>query len=333
MTTTTTPGILDRGTLERLQAVIPPPELELHLPLIEEIRRLKEATGAVILAHNYQTPEVFHGVGDLRGDSLALAARAAATDAPLIVMAGVHFMAETAKILNPDRTVLIPSLEAGCSLAESITAEDLRRLRREHPGVPVVTYVNTSAEVKAESDICCTSANAVEVVESLGTSRVLLIPDRFLARWVAANTRVEVLSWDGSCVVHEQFTAADVAAYRAQFPGVVVLAHPECPLEVLQAADVVGSTSAMIRHVKENRPARVALITECSMADNIAAEVPDVEMVRPCTVCPYMKTITLEGIRDSLIHGRHEVTVDPEIAGRARRAVERMLAVGRGGRG
>lgn len=319
--------------LERLRRVIPGPELELHLPVIEEIQRLKRERNAVILAHNYQTPEIFHGVGDIRGDSLALAERAADGEASVIVMAGVHFMAETAKILNPRRTVLIPSLEAGCSLAESITADDVRELRREHPGVPVVTYVNTSAEVKAESDMCCTSANAVEVVESLGARRVLVIPDRYLARWVAANTEVEVLSWTGSCVVHEQFTAADVAAYREQFPGVAVLAHPECSLDVLEAADVVGSTSAMIRHVKRERPQRVALITECSMADNIAAEVPEVEMVRPCTVCPYMKKITLEGIRDALRLGRYEVTVDPGVADRARRAVERMLAVGRGPRG
>ncbi len=329
--TTTTPVV--RDVVQRLQAVIPPPELEFHLPLIEEIQELKQEAGAVILAHNYQTPEVFHGVGDIRGDSLALAERAAASEASVIVMAGVHFMAETAKILNPGRTVLIPSLEAGCSLADSITAEDVRALRKEHPGVPVVTYVNTSAEVKAESDVCCTSANAAEVVESLGVRRVLVIPDRYLAQWVAANTQVEVLSWNGSCVVHEQFSAADVAAYRQQFPGVAVLAHPECPMEVLEAADEVGSTSAMIRFVKERRPARVALITECSMADNIAAEVPDVKMVRPCTVCPYMKKITLEGIRDALRLGRYEVTVDPAVAERARRAVERMLDVGRGKRG
>jgi quinolinate synthase len=329
--TTTTPVV--RHVVQRLQAVIPPPELEFHLPLIEEIQELKQEAGAVILAHNYQTPEVFHGVGDIRGDSLALAERAAASEASVIVMAGVHFMAETAKILNPGRTVLIPSLEAGCSLADSITAEDVRALRKEHPGVPVVTYVNTSAEVKAESDVCCTSANAAEVVESLGVRRVLVIPDRYLAQWVAANTQVEVLSWNGSCVVHEQFSAADVAAYRQQFPGVAVLAHPECPMEVLEAADEVGSTSAMIRFVKERRPARVALITECSMADNIAAEVPDVKMVRPCTVCPYMKKITLEGIRDALRLGRYEVTVDPAVAERARRAVERMLDVGRGKRG
>ncbi len=326
------PGIPGE-VIRRLEQVIPAVELAVHLPLIEEIRRLKREVGAVILAHNYQTPEVFHGVGDIRGDSLALAVEAAKVEAPVIVMAGVHFMAETAALMNPDRTVLIPSLEAGCSLAESITAEQVRELRREHPGVPVVTYVNTSAEVKAESDICCTSANAVEVVESLGVPRVLMIPDRYLAAWVASNTDVEILSWDGSCVVHERFTAADVAAYRDQFPGIVVLAHPECPPDVLEAADVVGSTSAMIRHVRERRARKVALITECSMADNVAAEIHDVEIVRPCTVCPYMKEITLERIRDSLLAGRHPVEVDPGVAARARRAVERMVAVGRGRRG
>lgn len=322
-----------QAVLRRLEQVIPPVELDLHLPLIAEIQRLKREVGAVVLAHNYQTPEIFHGVGDIRGDSLALAVEAGRVEAPVIVMAGVHFMAETVALLNPDRTVLLPSLEAGCSLAESITGEQVRHLRREHPGVPVVSYVNTSAEVKAESDICCTSANAVEVVESLGVPRVILLPDRYLARWVAANTPVEIVSWDGTCVVHEQFTAEDVRAYRAQFPGITVLAHPECPLEVLEAADVVGSTSAMVRHVREHRPARVALITECSMADNVAAEIEGVEIVRPCTVCPHMKKITLEGIRDALLHGRHRVEVEPAIAARARRAVERMVAVGRGRRG
>ncbi len=332
--TTTTRTAARRNSPDRLPGgTIQAWEPEHHNPLIEEIRRLKRETGAVILAHSYQMPEVFHGVGDIRGDSLALAARAAETDAPVIVMAGVHFMAETAKLLSPERRVLIPSLEAGCSLAESITAEDVRALRREHPGVPVVTYVNTSAAVKAESDICCTSANAVEVVESLGAPRVLVIPDRHLARWVAANTTVEVLTWNGSCVVHEQFSAADVATFRERYPGIEVLAHPECPLEVLEAADAVGSTSAMIRHVREHHPTRVALVTERSLADNIATEVPDVEIVGPGAECPYMKTITLEAIRDSLALGRYEVTVEPEIAGRARRAVERMLAVGRGKRG
>ena len=326
------PSVEDLQT--RLSRVLPDVEVAIHLPLIEEINRLKAERGAVILAHNYQTPEIFHGVADITGDSLALARRAGETGAEVIVLCGVHFMAETAKILNPDRTVLIPDASAGCSLAESITAEDVRELRRRHPGVPVVTYVNTSAEVKAESDICCTSANAIEVVESLGAERVLLLPDRFLAAWVDANTDVEVIPWErGACEVHEQFTAELVAEYRATWPDVVVLAHPECRPEVLEAADMAGSTSAMLRFVEERRAKRVALITECSMADNIAAAVPDVEIVRPCTVCPHMKKITLEGIRRSLLEGVEEVHVDPEVARRARRAVERMLAVGRGARG
>ncbi len=284
----------------------------------------------MILAHNYQTPEIFHGVADITGDSLALARRAAEVEADVIVLCGVHFMAETAKILNPERTVLIPDLEAGCSLAYSITGADVRALRARHPGVPVVTYVNTSAEVKAESDVCCTSANAVEVVESLGAERVIFLPDEFLGRWVAANTEVEVILWSGHCEVHEQFTAAQVSDYRRQFPGVSVIAHPECPPEVLAAADHVGSTSGMVRFIRDRRPERVALITECSMSDNVAAEFPELEFVRPCTMCPHMKRITLAGIADSLRELRHEVVVPDEIAVRARLAVERMLEVGRG---
>lgn len=323
----------ERDKIVRLEASLRSLDLEAVRPLIQEIQELKLEKKAVVLAHNYQTPEVFHGVGDIRGDSLALAREAAASDAELIVVAGVHFMAETAAILNPERTVLVPTLTAGCSLAESISAEDVRALKAEHPGVPVVTYVNTSAEVKAESDVCCTSANAVEVVESLGAPRVLMLPDRHLANWVAANTSVEILSWSGACVVHEQLTASDAERCRKAMPGVMVLAHPECPLEVLEAADVVGSTSAMARHVMEKRPRRVALLTEASMADNLAVDLADVEIYRPHVVCEYMKEITLEGIRDSLRYDRYQVTVDPETAADARRAVERMLAVGHGRRG
>ena len=313
--------------------LIPDVEWAVYEPVIERILRLKEQRNAVILAHNYQTPEIFHGVADVTGDSLALARSAADSDAELIVLCGVHFMAETAKVLNPDRTVLIPDPQAGCSLAESITAEDVRELRRRYPGVPVVTYVNTSAEVKAVSDVCCTSANAVEVVESLGTDRVLMLPDEFLASWVAANTQVEVIPWNGHCEVHEQFTAGQVLAYREQFPGVVVIAHPECPSEVLAEADMVGSTAGMIRYVDEHRPHRVAMITECSMSDNVAAEFPDIEFVRPCTVCPHMKRITLANIERSLELLQYPVEVDAAVAAGARAAVERMLAVGRGSRG
>jgi quinolinate synthase len=304
-----------------------------YAPLIVEIERLKEERNAVILAHNYQTPQIFHGVADITGDSLALAKRAADTDADVIVLCGVHFMAETAKIINPDKTVLIPDLEAGCSLADSITAADVRALREKYPGVPVVTYVNTSAEVKAETDICCTSANAVEVVESLGVDRVIFLPDEYLGKWVAANTEVEIILWNGHCEVHEQFTPEEIASYRRQFPDVKVIAHPECDSDVLEAADMVGSTSGMINWVAENRPQQVVMITECSMSDNVAVEFPEIEFVRPCTICPHMKKITLDNIVTSLEKLQHAVEVDPEIGARARRAVERMLEVGRGPRG
>ena len=312
---------------ERIRRFVPPVEWAVHAPLVEEIRKLKKQRNAIILAHNYQTPEIFHGVADITGDSLALARRACDGDADVIVMCGVHFMAETAKILNPNQLVLIPDPAAGCSLADSITAQDVRRLKKKYPGVPVVTYVNTTAQVKAEVDICCTSANAVDVVESLGASRVVFLPDEYLGQWVAANTNVEIIQWKGRCEVHEQFTKADVLSYRAQFPGVKVIAHPECDLPVLDAADMVGSTADMIRFVGDERPERVVMITECSMSDNVAAEFPDVEFVRTCTLCPHMKMITLEKIRDSLIHLQHPVEVASDVADRARRSVERMLAV------
>jgi len=311
----------------RLAGVLPDVEIAIAAPLIAEIEELKRRRNAVVLAHNYMTPDIFHGVSDLTGDSLALARQAADTDADVVVLAGVHFMAETAKIVNPDKTVLIPDPEAGCSLADSITAEDVRRLRAEHPGVPVVTYVNTSAEVKAECDITCTSSNAVAVVESLGAERVLFLPDRYLASWVATQTDVEILPWHGSCEVHERFTAAELRDYRRAYDDIHIIAHPECPPDVLEEADFVGSTSGMIRWVRTNQPARVVMVTECSMSDNVAAESPDTEFVRPCNLCPHMKRITLEGIRDALLHLRHEVVVDPAVATRARRAVERMLAV------
>jgi quinolinate synthase len=314
---------------DRLRSVIPAIEWPVHAPYIAAIHQLKRQRNAIILSHNYQTPEIFHGVADFNGDSLALAQQAAKTDAEVIVLCGVHFMAETAKIVNPEKTVLIPDPNAGCSLAASITAQDVRLLRQRFPGVPVVTYVNTSAEVKAESDICCTSANAVEVVESLGAERVLFLPDEFLAKWVAGQTAVEILAWHGHCEVHERFSGADLELFRAQHPGIHVLAHPECPPDVLAAADYVGSTSGMIRHVKDSRPPRVVMITECSMSDNVAVECPDVEFVRPCALCPHMKRITLPKILWSLQHLEHAVEVEPEIADRARRAVEAMLAVGR----
>ena len=304
-------------------------EWRLQAPLIAEINRLKRARGAVILAHNYMTPEIFHGVGDFVGDSLALAKEAAKVDASVIVQAGVHFMAETSKVLSPDKRVLIPSLEAGCSLASSITAEDVRLIKARHPGVPVVTYVNTTAAVKAETDICCTSANAVQIVEAAaaewGVDRVILIPDEFLARNVARQTPVRIIAWRGRCEVHERFTAADIADLRIAHPGAEVLAHPEAPPEVVAAADFAGSTAAMNDYVVKRRPKQVVLITECSMADNVAADAPGTEFLRPCNLCPHMKRITLENIRDCLLHDRFEVMVDPAVAERARIAVQRMV--------
>jgi quinolinate synthase len=312
---------------ERLRGVVPDVEWAVHAPYIVEIDRLKRARNAVILAHNYQTPEIYHGVADFVGDSLGLAQKAAQTDAEVIVQCGVHFMAETSKILCPDKTVLIPDLEAGCSLAASISGADVRLLRQRYPGVPVVTYVNTTAEVKAESDICCTSANAVQIVESLGVDRVIFLPDEYLGKWVASQTAVKIILWKGHCEVHERFSGLDVETFRRQHPGVEILAHPECGPDVLAAADFVGSTSGMIRHVHQARPPKVVMITECSMSDNVAVECPDVEFIRPCALCPHMKRITLPKILHSLQAMEHRVEVDPEVAVRARRAVERMLEV------
>ncbi len=312
---------------EKVKSVILPAEWSEFAPDVEAINRLKREKNAVILAHNYQTPEIFHGVADIVGDSLALAREAMTVDAEVIVLAGVHFMAETAKLLNPAKRVLIPDLGAGCSLAESITAADVRLLRERWPGVPVVTYVNTSAAVKAESDICCTSGNARKVVESLGVPKVIMLPDEYLAQNVARETTVDIVTWAGHCEVHERFSAADVRQLRSGHPGVVVLAHPECPPEVVAEADFAGSTAAMADYVTRERPSRVVLMTECSMSDNIAALNPGIEFVRPCNLCPHMKRITLANIRQALETMTHEVTIDPAVAGRARRAVERMLAV------
>lgn len=296
-------------------------------PEIDAIRRLKAERNAIILAHNYQTPEIFHGVADVVGDSLALAREAAKTDAEVIVQAGVYFMAETAKLLNPDKTVLIPDVEAGCSLAASITGADVRLLRRAYPGVPIVTYVNTSAEVKAESDVCCTSSNAVRVVEALAVPRVILLPDEYLANFVASRTSVEIIGWRGRCEVHERFTGGEIEAMRDVVDGLFVIAHPECPPEVISASDFTGSTAEMIDYINANRPSKVLLLTECSMGDNIAAETSNVEFIKPCGLCPHMKRITLEKIRRSLQTMQTEVTIDPHIAERARLAVERMLAL------
>jgi quinolinate synthase len=313
---------------ERVRRVIPAIEWPVFAPDIDAILALKKRRNAVILAHNYQTPEIFNTVADIVGDSLLLAREAAKVEADVIVLCGVHFMAETAKLMNPDKIVLIPDLEAGCSLAASITAADVLALRAKHPGVPVVTYVNTSAEVKAVSDICCTSGNAVKVVESLGVDRVIMIPDEYLAKNVAAQTRVEIISWHGKCEVHERFTVADIAQLRAANPGLVVLAHPECDKPVVDAADFAGSTAAMAKYVKDEHPAKVALITECSMSDNVAVANPDVEFIKPCNLCPHMKRITLPKIRRSLETMSYRVDVPADVAVAARLAVERMVAVG-----
>jgi quinolinate synthase len=333
MTTVRAPtaGRAAPGLYAKVSHVIPEIEWAVHAPYVEAINTLKRQRNAVVLAHNYMTPEIFHCVADFVGDSLQLAREAAKTDAQVIVQAGVHFMAETAKILSPDRTVLIPDPRAGCSLAASITSDDVRLLKEKYSGIPIITYVNTSAEVKAESDVCCTSSNAVLVVEDIarerGVDTVIMVPDEYLAQNVAKKTAVNIITWKGRCEVHERFSAADVRNYREGNPGVVVLAHPECPPEVIAEADFAGSTSAMISYVGKHRPPRVVMVTECSMSDNVAGEFPDVAFVRPCNLCPHMKRITLPGILHALETMTVEVTVDPVIAARARAAVERMLAV------
>lgn len=313
------------GIRDRLRPFVPDVEWGAIAEDIEAIQRLKEEQDAVVLAHNYMVPEVFHSVADIRGDSLALAREAMDVEAGTIVLAGVHFMAETAKLLNPGKRVLLPDLRSGCSLAESITVEDIRALRAAHPGVPVVTYVNTSAAVKAESDVTCTSGNAVRILENLGVPEVIMIPDQYLARNIAAQTGVRVITHPGACEVHERFTPLDILDIRQGHPGVTVLAHPECPPEVVAEADFAGSTAQMQAFVEDERPSKVALITECSMSDNIAADHPDIEFVRPCNLCPHMKRNTLAAIRRALETGTHEVEVDPTVAVAARRAIERML--------
>ena len=314
---------------EKVKHHVTPMEWRAYAPLIAEINRIKREKNAVILAHNYMTPEIFHGVGDYVGDSLGLAKEAAKSDAAIIVQAGVHFMAETSKILSPHKKILIPDLTAGCSLASSITGADVRLIKQRYPGLPVVTYVNTTADVKAETDVCCTSANAVQVVEHVarqwGVDRVILIPDEFLARNVARQTEIGIIAWKGRCEVHERFTAQDILDIKEAYPNAEVLAHPECPAEVLEVSDFAGSTAAMNDYVLTRKPKQVVLITECSMADNVAADAIGTEFVRPCNLCPYMKKITLQNIYDSLVHEQFEVTVDPAIADRARLAVQRMV--------
>ena len=312
----------------RLKTVIPDIEWPVHAPYIAAINELKRELNAILLVHNYQTPEIFHGVADFAGDSLGLAQQAAKTDADIILLCGVRFMAETAKILSYEKTVLIPDLDAGCSLAASITGEDVRQLKKRYPGVPVVTYVNTYADVRAETDICCTSANAVQVVESLGVNRVIFLPDGYLGRYVEAQTDVELILWDGTCEVHERFSAEEIRDYRKAYPGIHVIAHPECSPNVLAEVDFVGSTSGMIKHVGESQPEKVIMITECSMSDNVAVEYPEVEFVRPCNLCPHMKRITLPKILHSLQNLEYEIKLDRDIAERAIVSLQRMLEVG-----
>lgn len=310
---------------EKVKAVIPAVEWPFFAPTIKAINELKQVRNAVILGHNYMTPEIFHCVSDIVGDSLQLAKVASKTKAEVIVQGGVHFMAETSKLLSPEKIVLMPDMKAGCSLASSITGADIRLLRERYPGRPVVAYVNTSADVKAEVDICCTSSNAVQVVESLGVPEVIFVPDQYLAKNVAAQTRVKIISWAGACEVHERFTAEELVRYREADPSIKIVAHPECPPEVVAVADYTGSTKGMIDWVKHELPGRVLLVTECSMADNVEAETKGVEFVRPCNLCPHMKRITLPKILESLVYMQHEVVIDPAMAERARRSVERMV--------
>jgi len=313
------------STYKKVANVIPEIEWPFHAPYVESINKLKKEKNVVILAHNYQTPEIYHCVADIVGDSLKLAKEAAKTTADTILMCGVYFMAETAKLMSPDKRVLIPDPRAGCSLSESITGKDVRLLKEKYPGVPVVTYVNTSAEVKAETDICCTSSNAVEIIESLKTDRVIFLPDEYLAKNVAKETKVKIISWHGTCMVHEKFTAKEIREYRKDNPGITILAHPECPPEVIAEVDFTGSTSKMSNYVKEKQPSKVLMVTECSMSDNVSVENPNVEFVRPCNLCPHMKRITLPGILQSLMMDTYEVKIPYDIMRKAKRPIERMV--------
>ena len=314
---------------KKISKHVPEIEWKVHAPLIEKINKLKKEKNAVILAHNYQTPEIYHGVADIAADSLALAVEAAKTSADIIVLCGVHFMAETAKLMSPEKKVLIPDMDAGCSLAASLTGEDVRLLKKKYPGVPVVSYVNTSADVKAETDVCCTSANAVKVVESLKVDKVIFLPDQHLANCVAKQTKVKIISWKGSCIVHEQFSAKEIQDIRETNPGIKVIGHPECPSDVLDACDFAGSTGGMIDYVKKNQPKKVMLVTECSMSDNVQADNPNVEFIKPCNLCPYMKKITLQKILNCLENESNEIFIEEKMAKAARQSVQRMAEIGR----
>ena len=314
---------------KKISKFVPENEWKVHAPIIEKINKLKKEKNAIILAHNYQTPEIYHGVADIAADSLALAVEAAKTSADKIIMCGVHFMAETAKLMNPTKKVFLPDMQAGCSLASSITGKDVRLLKQKYPGVPVVSYVNTSADVKAETDVCCTSANAVKVVESLNVDKVIFLPDQYLADYVAKNTKVKIISWKGTCIVHEQFTSKEIEDIKNQNPGIKVIAHPECPPDVIEASDFAGSTSGMIKYVKDNQPKKVMLVTECSMSDNVEADNPNVSFIKPCNLCPYMKKIDLEKILDCLENNTNEIILDNKTIEAARKSVIRMTEIGR----
>ena len=314
---------------KKISKVIPEIEWSFHAPYIHKINKLKKEKNAVILAHNYQTPEIYHGVADFSADSLALAIEASKTSADIIIMAGVHFMAETAKLMSPQKKVFLPDMNAGCSLSSSITGKDVRLLKEKYPGVPVVSYVNTSADVKAETDICCTSANAIKIVESLGVKKVIFLPDDYLAKYVASQTDVEIISWKGICIVHDQFKEKEINEIRKNNPGIKIIAHPECPPEVIKASDFTGSTSGMISYVKNKQPRKVMMVTECSMSDNIQVENPNVEFIRPCNLCPHMKKITLPKILDCLENETGEIVMDQKTINKARLSVEKMVAVGR----
>ena len=314
---------------QKISRVMPEIEWSVHAPYIHRINQLKKEKNAIVLAHNYQTPEIYHGIADVAADSLALAIEAAKTKADIILMAGVHFMAETSKLMSPQKKVLLPDMDAGCSLSSSITGKDVKLLKEKYPGVPVVSYVNTSADVKAETDICCTSANAVKVVESLGAKKVIFLPDDYLAKYVASQTDVEIIAWKGICMVHDQFNEKEINDIRERNPGIKIIAHPECPPEVIKASDFAGSTGGMINYVKNNQPQKVMMVTECSMSDNIQVENPNVEFIRPCNLCPHMKKITLPKILDCLENETGEIIMDKETIRKARIPVERMAAVGR----
>ena len=314
---------------KKIEGAIPKIEWLTLAPYIYEINKLKKEKGVTILAHNYQAPEIYYGVADIVGDSLGLAIDGDKVKTDKILMCGVHFMAETAKIMSPEKTIILPDFSAGCSLAESITAEDVKKLKKDNPGIPVVTYVNTSADVKAETDICCTSANAVKIIESLNVDKVIFLPDEYLAKYVASKTNVKIISWKGKCEVHEQFTDREIIELRKKYPNLKVVSHPECPPDVIKASDYTGSTGSMISYVKNTDAKDIFLVTECSMSDNVQADNPNVEFIKPCNLCPYMKKITLQKILDCLENEKNEIFIEDKMAKAARQSVQRMAEIGR----